>query len=175
MFTKFFNVFLVTILLCATQAAPSEAAGAEASEVAITEDSFKRFALSGAVLGKGAGLGVELETAMSPYLRVSIGVSTSVPFSHAIPFHFAWVPWGAQPLGIYLEGGASLVQTRECCGGPDVGGSAAETLLMPTAGLGLTYQGEYLIVKAGVDILYAISSEKNDLLKLPSARIGFRF
>jgi len=44
MFTKFFNVFLVTILLCATQAAPSEAAGAEASEVAITEDSFKRFA-----------------------------------------------------------------------------------------------------------------------------------
>ena len=172
---KLFNIFLVTISLCATQVVSSEAAEAEPSEVATTQDSFKRFALSGAVLGKGAGLGVELETAMNRYLRVSIGVSTSLPFSHAIPFHFAWVPWGAQPLGIYLEGGASIVQTRECCGGPDVGGSAAETVLMPTAGLGLTYQGEYLIVKAGVDVLYVTSGEKNDLLKLPSARIGFSF
>ena len=172
---KLFHIFIVTISLCATQTVSSEAAEAEPSEVATTQDSFKRFALSGAVLGKGAGLGVELETAMNPYLRASIGVSTSMPFSYSVPFHIAWVPWGTQPLSVYLEGGASIVQTRECCGGPDVGGSAAETLLIPTTGLGLTYQGESLIVKAGADVLYTISGEETGLVTLPSVRIGFRF
>ena len=72
MIKKINAIIVVTLSLCATLAASPEAANAES----VT----KRFALSGSVLGRGTGLGLELEAAMTPYFRISTGVSTGLFF-----------------------------------------------------------------------------------------------
>ena len=68
-----------------------------------------------------------------------------------------------------------MIRTRECCGGPERGGSAAKTTFMPTAGAGVTFQGDIWVIKAGMDVLMDMSDDKIKSVMVPGGRIGFRF
>ena len=68
-----------------------------------------------------------------------------------------------------------MIRTRACCGGPQRGGSAAKTTFMPTVGAGVTFQGDILVIKAGMDVLVDTSDFEIKTVMVPGGRIGFRF
>ncbi len=131
-------------------------------------------AMSATFGGKASFVGVELEVIPSPHVRVGAGAGFALA-TPTISGHVGWYPMGGEKNGLYVDAGVDFFTFPECCGGPEVGGSAEKSMIVPDLGVGWVYQGDHLLFKAGVDFLWLLESELPALpIPIPGIRVGFQ-
>jgi len=152
--------------LIATLLAPSGVAAEESSE--------PLFAMSATFGGKASFVGAEVELIVSPHVR--LGAGAGLGMGHLTTSgHVSWYPMGAEKHGVFVDAGVNLFTFPECCGGPELGGSAARLMILPDLGVGWAYQGDLLLFKAGVDFLWLLESELPALpIPIPGVRVGIQ-
>jgi len=128
-------------------------------------------AMSATLGGKASWAGVEMEWILSPYVRVGAGTGLALE-TPTISGHVSWYPMGAEKNGLYVDAGVDFFTTPECCGGPEVGGSAEKLLILPDLGLGWAHQNGHLLFKAGVDLIWGEGMIVP--VPIPGLRVGFQ-
>ena len=131
-------------------------------------------AMSATFGGKASFAGLELEVILSPHVRVGLGAGIAMT-TPTISGHVGWYPMGGDKSGVYVDAGVDYITFPECCGGPEVGGSAENPMLLPDLGIGWVYQGDSLLFKAGVDFVWFLDSQVPLLpIPIPGIRVGFQ-